>query len=299
MTITNADIQHHKRTVATDEKFSILIPTWNNLAYLELCLKSIKENSFYKHQVIVHINEGSDGTKEWIEQQSDIDYSISDINIGVCYALNICSALAHTDYILYMNDDMYTCKNWDKFLWDEIATLNTKYFFLSATAIEPKAQSICSIEKNYGTDVPSFNEKQLTEEFESLPFNDWNGATWPPNVLHKDLWQLVGGYSTEFSPGMYSDPDFSMKLWQAGVRIFKGVSKSRVYHFSFGSTKRVKKNKGYYQFIAKWGITSSTFTKLYLKRGKAYAGTLSEPEIPFFVRVKNFFKSMMANAALK
>jgi glycosyltransferase involved in cell wall biosynthesis len=299
MTITSANIRYFKRNIAAAEKFSILIPSWNNLAYLQLCIKSIQENSFYKHQIIVHVNEGSDGTREWIEQQSDIDYSISDANIGVCYALNICSVLGHTDYILYMNDDMYACKHWDKFLWDEITALNTKYLFLSATAIEPKAQSICSIEKNYGTNIETFNEEKLAAEFESLPFTDWYGATWPPNVLHKDLWQLVGGYSTEFSPGMYSDPDFSMKLWQAGVRIFKGISKSRVYHFSFGSTKRVKKNKGYYQFIAKWGITSSTFTKLYLKRGSVYAGALNEPDIPLHIKLKNVFKSSLANFELK
>lgn len=295
MNITGVSIQSFKRTGSAEEKFSILIPSWNNLACLQLCIRSIKQNSVYGHQIIVHINEGTDGTKEWILKQPDIDYSISDKNIGVCYALNICSKLAHTDYILYMNDDMYTCKNWDKFLWDEINMIGHKYFFLSATAIEPKAQSVCSIEKNYGTNVNSFDEKKLNAEFDLFPFSDWNGATWPPNVVHKDLWQLVGGYSAEFSPGMYSDPDFSMKLWQAGVRIFKGISKSRVYHFSFVSTKRIKKNNGYFRFIAKWGITSSSFTQLYLKRGSAYTHPLQEPEIPFLIKMKNFYKRILTS----
>ena len=58
----------------------------------------------------------------------------------------------------------------------------------------------------------SFQEQQLLAEYENLPMQDWTGATWPPNVVHKDLWHLIGGYSVEFSPGMYSDPDFSMKL---------------------------------------------------------------------------------------
>ena len=296
--ITDAGIQFFKRSILPNAKFSILIPTWNNLAYLQLCIRSIRENSFFKHQLIVHVNEGTDGTKEWIMQQDDIDFTISDKNIGVCYALNISSTLAHTNYILYMNDDMYACKDWDKFLWDEIDKIGHKYFFISATAIEPKAQSICSIEKNYGTDVHSFDEEKLLNEFESLPFNDWNGSTWPPNVLHKDVWNLVGGYSTEFSPGMYSDPDFSMKLWQAGIRIFKGISKSRVYHFGFASTKRIKKNKGYYQFIAKWGITSSTFTKLYLKRGAVYTAPLEDPEIPSHIKIKNAFKRVWATIKL-
>jgi glycosyltransferase involved in cell wall biosynthesis len=290
MIITETHIASYKRTAITTEKFSILIPTWNNLAYLQLCIRSIRQNSFYKHQIIVHINEGADGTKEWVIEQTDVDYTISDKNIGVCYALNVSSELACTSFILYMNDDMYACKNWDKFLWEEINKIGHKHFFLSATAIEPKAQSICSIEKNFGTDIQSFNEEKLLNEFESLPFKDWNGSTWPPNVLHKDVWNLVGGYSIEFSPGMYSDPDFSMKLWSAGIRIFKGIEKSRVYHFGFGSTRRIKKNKGYYQFIAKWGMTSSTFTKLFLKRGSFYTGPLQAPQIPLGIKLKNFLK---------
>ena len=298
MTI-NANIQLFKRTVFTDQKFSILIPTWNNLAYLQLCIRSIRQNSFFKHQLIVHVNEGADGTIEWIQQQSEIDYTTSDENIGVCYALNISSTLAFTDYILYMNDDMYACKNWDKFLFDEINRIPHNFFFLSATAIEPKAQSICSVEKNFGTDIQSFDEQKLLNEFSGIPFKDWNGSTWPPNILHKEIWDLVGGYSIEFSPGMYSDPDFSMKLWQAGVRVFKGISESRVYHFGYKSTKRIKKNKGYYQFIAKWGMTSSTFTKLFLKRGAAYTSPLQTPQLSFFIKAKNHFKRLLATFKLK
>ena len=43
--------------------------------------------------------------------------------------------------------------------------------------------------------------------------NDWMGATIPPNIVHRDIWDLVGGYSIEYSPGMYSDPDFTAKLY--------------------------------------------------------------------------------------
>lgn len=46
-------------------KFSILIPTYNNLDYLKLAIKSIKENSKYQHELILHINDGSDGTLEY------------------------------------------------------------------------------------------------------------------------------------------------------------------------------------------------------------------------------------------
>lgn len=270
--------------------FSIMIPSWNNLTYLQLCINSIRKNSYYPHQLIVHINEGSDGTLEWIQSQPDISYSYSLVNVGVCYALNSCRTLATTDYLLYINDDMYVCPNWDKPLLDEIKKIGHKYFFLSATAIEIKAQSSCSIQKNFGTSIDQFQEETLIQEFANIPFHDWQGATWPPNVVHKDIWDLVGGYSVEFSPGMYSDPDFSMKLWQVGIRLFKGLEKSRVYHFGSISVKRVKRNKGYYTFIAKWGMTSGTLSKYYLRRGDKFDGPLSEQQIPKHIHLKNYFK---------
>ena len=33
----------------------------------------------------------------------------------------------------------------------------------------------------------------------------------------------VGGFSEEFSPGLGSDPDFNMKLWNKGVRLLKDL----------------------------------------------------------------------------
>jgi glycosyltransferase involved in cell wall biosynthesis len=287
------NILKEKRTVGPFI-FSIIIPSWNNLPYLQLCIESIRKNSTYKHQLIVHVNEGNDGTLEWVKQQSDIDYTHSGENIGVCYALNTARSLLDTDYLLYMNDDMYVCPNWDHELYKEIKNIGYNFFFFSATAIEPIAQSSCSIESNFGTAIESFDEERLLKEYAQLSRTDWQGSTWPPNVVHKDVWDLVGGYSPEFSPGMYSDPDFSMKLWQLGVRLFKGVSKSRVYHFTSLSVKRVRKNKGYYTFISKWGITSSTLTKYYLRRGELFTGALQTPQLSFFIRLKNFVKRVVA-----
>ena len=273
-----------------DYLFSILIPSWNNLAYLKLCILSIRKNSCFKHQIIVHINEGIDGTLDWIKEQTDIDYSASKQNIGVCYALNTSATLAVTDYILYLNDDMYVCPDWDKDLYEEINKIGHKQFFISGTAIEAFPQSACSIKGDFGQDIASFQEDKLLREFDKLPMSDWQGATWPPNVVHKDVWDAIGGYSIEFSPGMYSDPDFSMKLWKMGIRIFKGVSSSRVYHFGSTSVKRVKKNNGYYTFINKWGLTSGTFSRYYLRKGKAYDGPLYKLNIPLPIRLKNIFK---------
>jgi glycosyltransferase involved in cell wall biosynthesis len=126
-----------KTTVGDSEnKFSIIVPTWNNLAYLQTLISSIRKNSFFKHEIILHINDGSDGTLIWAQSQTDIGYTHSSDNIGICKAMNLAAAISTTDYILYINDDMYVCPHWDKYLWDEIKSIGHNYFFLSGTMIE-------------------------------------------------------------------------------------------------------------------------------------------------------------------
>ena len=49
---------------------SIVIPTYNNLDYLKLCLKSLKKNSTFKHEIIIHINDGSDGTLNFVKSNN-------------------------------------------------------------------------------------------------------------------------------------------------------------------------------------------------------------------------------------
>jgi len=271
----------------TNPYFSILIPSWNNLAYLTLCVNSLRKNSCVPFELIVHLNQSIDGSKEWVEAQEDIAFSYSEKNVGVCYAMNAMRNLAKANYLLYLNDDMYVLPGWDVELKNAIDSCGTQKFFFSSTMIEPRAQSSCSIEADFGNSIENFLEEKLLNDYRQFEFQDWQGSTWPPNVVHKDLWDMVGGYSVEFSPGMYSDPDFSMKLWNEGVRLFKGLGASRVYHFGSISVKRVKQNKGYYQFIRKWGMTSSTLSKYYLRRGKPFDGELQKSKIPFGVHIKN------------
>ncbi|MEX2241043.1 MAG: glycosyltransferase family 2 protein, partial [Burkholderiales bacterium] len=115
---------------------------------------------------------------------------------------------------------------------------------------------------------------------------------WPPTLVPRELWHRVGGYSIEFSPGMGSDNDFSMKLWQAGCRVFLGVGDSLVYHFSETSTRRIRKNDGRRQFLMKWGLVQSGFDRHYLRRGAPVPAdpVLPEPTGLGWQRIKSMIK---------
>ena len=91
-----------------------------------------------------------------------------------------------------------------------------------------------------------------------------------------------------------------MKLWRENVRIFKGVSLSRVYHFGSITTRKNKKilpNKGKKTFLLKWKFSVEFFTKHYLRRGSVFDGPLNAPIknlsyfIDFFISI---FKYLIA-----
>ena len=272
--------------------FSIIIPTWNNYAYVKLCVESIRKNSSYNCQIILHINEGNDGTLEWAKEQG-LTYSYTPSNAGICIAVNMAAAFAEKDYIVYMNDDMYCCPGWDTYLAKEIEEIKTDNFMLSATMIEPiDTGNAAVVVADFGTDVLSFKETDLLNALNGFQKNDWSGSSWPPCVISKKYWNIIGGFSIDFSPGMASDDDLAMKLWQVGCRYYKGVGKSLVYHFQTKSTGRIKKNNGRKQFLLKWGVSNSAFNNYFILKGRPFTGILNEPS-PSILRkekIKRWFK---------
>ncbi len=269
--------------------FSIIIPTLNNLKYLKLCLKSIEKNSSFKHEIILHISVGEDGTLDFAKSNK-IKYSFTEYNAGICEGVNTAAKLSSKEYILYSHDDFYFLPKWDQYLIDEIERIGHNHFYLSGTMMH-KGQ----VPLDCGDTIENFNEMELFEKNKKILFDDFQGSTWAPHLLHKKLWDRVGGFSEEYFPGTGSDPDLNMKLWREKVRIFKGLGKCRVYHFgSIVTRDKYKKekfttesgSKGSKIFLLKWGITIKFFIKYYLNGTKTindvilcnkYNGPLNEP----------------------
>ena len=272
--------------------FSIIIPTFNNLKYLKLCIKSIRQNSEFNHQIIPHVNIGSDKTSEFLIKEN-IDFTFTDYNSGICEGMNTASKKSRFEYILYSHDDFYFCPGWDIALKDEIEKIGHNRFYLSGIMMNNGP-----IKCDFGNDLNSFDEKKFLNEYKNYNHYDFQGSTWAPHLIHKELWDRVGGFSEEFYPGTGSDPDLNMKLWKYGVRIFKGINNCKVYHFGSIVTRKYKDHpniktesgsKGGKIFLLKWGITINFFKKIYLKSDTKYSGELTEPQKNFKFYYKLFF----------
>ena len=271
--------------------FSILIPTFNNLNYLKICIDSLKKNSKFDHQILVHVNQGTDGTLEYLKS-INIEYTYTKENIGMPRALNQASKKAKLNYIVISHDDFYYCPGWDIEFEKEIKLLKHNNFYLSSTMV-----GAGQVQFDAGDTHDNFNETKLISNLENIKTFDFQGTTKCPGLVHIDVWKNLGGWSEEFSPTGGDDTDFAMKLWKYDVRIFKGLGKSLAYHFGSITTRKKDKSlftylgsKGNKIFLKKWGISINFFEKYYLKSGlnnekklifNKYDGPLKNP-------IKNF-----------
>lgn len=175
---------------------------------------------------------------------------------------------------------MYFCPGWDAVFKDEL--INTSVindFFLSGTMVQPFESYI---NLNCGKTIEEFNEEKLLKELPLIKYENFQGTHWQPSLIPINTWNKAGGFSEEFSPGLGSDPDFNMKLWKMGVRLFKGLGNCRVYHFSSLSLRKKTWNNGAKTFLLKWGISIKFFKKYYLRSDKKFDGLLNDPNKNFF-----------------
>ena len=167
---------------------SILIPTFNNINYLKLTIKSIRKNSSFKnHEILLHINDGSDGTIDFAKSEN-ITFTYSKENIGLCSSINEVSKISNHDLLLYSHDDMYFCPNWDVALLDEVNSLDHNFYYFSGTMIEQKS---AHISYDCGKSYEDFDEiKLLTNKLTNLNYNFNFHLIIPPNLCCSCIWTL-------------------------------------------------------------------------------------------------------------
>ena len=86
--------------------FSIIIPSYNNLNYLKLCIQSLKKNSKFKHEIVVHVNDGKDGTLDFVKEEN-IKFTYTSYNAGICEGVNKASKISTMKYLLYSHEHKF------------------------------------------------------------------------------------------------------------------------------------------------------------------------------------------------
>ena len=237
------------------------LSTFNNLEYLKLAIKSVRENSFHKDApFVVHAENCTDGTNEWLEQVKD-QYNL-EIYIepiveparGIGGGMNFCADKVKTEYIIFLQSDFYVAKDFDTFLLKELIGC-TKPTVVSSWRIQPnvfnnppqKPGNIFLPLKSFGAYWDDFNSKDflayasLVSETNNMQIRRGEGAG--GFIIRKEDWDYIGGNDSLYAPTSWEDMDLFVRMQNEGYEFIQTTT-SIIWHFAGRGSHRLEENNG-------------------------------------------------------
>jgi len=99
--------------VETRCRVNIVIPNWNGMAWIPVCLDSVFAQDFSDFDVTVVDNGSDDGSVGWIaEKYPQVNIIRNDTNLGFAVAVNQGIAAGSGEYVVLLNTDTMPRKNW-------------------------------------------------------------------------------------------------------------------------------------------------------------------------------------------
>jgi GT2 family glycosyltransferase len=257
-------------TISTMADISVVIPSYRNPTYLDLCLRSLTENAMYldKVEAIVVLDGYADESRAVLAKYPDVNVLEFDENRGQMVAHNLGVMHATSQWILIVNDD-----NVFPILWDERLAAVAGLFkdtIYTPNQIEPTKSIFRSfIQQDFGVtpetfrydDFMEFEQKHSTSFRGQFPYTE-DGGTWPI-LFEKRHYMMLGGIDQNYPSAAVADWDFFLRAELAGLRL-KRYHELCFYHFAGASTrkKNIDWNAGeaqsfeYFQY--KWGFLPPT-----------------------------------------
>jgi glycosyltransferase involved in cell wall biosynthesis len=268
------------------EKITFVIPSRNNLEFLKLAYRSIRNLSMVEtgshsppagglaHDILILDDASTDGTQEWINSLNDKDlityHNPGPERIGIVGMFDKGIEMARTDIIFAFHADMVAGPNLDEHVLKHLK----RGTVVSATRVEPPLH-------------PDGPEKMLVdfgvevEDFDINKFNYWvnNGykpkhdtlvteGIFAPWCMYKDDFLAIGGHDELFAPQSKEDSDLFNRFVLNDYKVLQ-TWEGLVYHFTSRGSRFNKHaggaagknseewiyttNKNMRNFIRKWG----------------------------------------------
>lgn len=257
------------------KQLSVIIPSYRNPTYLDLCLKSAFENQNHDNQIIVVLDGYIEESQEVINKYPGLDVVEFEENKGQMVAHNTGVTLAENEYILIVNDDNVFPKNWDSRLMKHVAFNFDGYRGVySPNQIEPTPSTFGSfIHKDFGQKPSDFRyedflnfEQEKTEIYRQTEHNDItfrsnpktpDGQTWPLFMM-KRWYMTLGGIDQNYPSAAVADWDFFLRCELAGLQCHRDMS-INFYHFAGAATRKIDSSwnegeqRSFEYFYHKWG----------------------------------------------
>ena len=244
---------------------SVVVLTYNNLAFTQNCLFSLESYSDYSNlEVIVVDNASSDGSREWLGQWATEASAaghrrrliLNDDNLGFSAGNNVGLAAAEGEFLVVLNNDTYVTHGWVRTLCSHLRR-------------DPKVGLVGPVTNNIGNEARidigyddivdmhrAAGEYTRAHAGQSMPLET---AAFFCVAMPRHVYEAVGGLDEAFGLGFFEDDDYCRRVagegW--GIACAEDVFVHHHLSASFDALKAeakqalFEKNKAIYE--AKWG----------------------------------------------
>ena len=243
-------------------KVSIIIVTYNNLNYNQLCIESILSKTDYPNfEIIIIDNNSTDGTPDYLRSMETkfdfIKVILNNENYGFAKANNQGTNICDGNYIIFLNNDTVVTKGWlSKFVYyldrhPEIGLIGPVTNFCGNEArIETTYKNLDEMDQfaysyTLGHEGKFFNIKMLALFCVAM---------------RREVINKVGLLDEDFKIGMFEDDDYSHRLKLKGYRVVCAED-IYIHHFGQAAFKKLIETGKYQEvwnrnkklFEEKWG----------------------------------------------
>ncbi|MEK9628644.1 MAG: glycosyltransferase [Nitrospinota bacterium] len=227
---TNGFPESSKMTRSENPLVSVIVPNWNGMRFVGMCLDSLAELNFENFEVIIVDNGSEDGSREMIEEKYPwVRLLKLPYNKGFAIACNEGIKAAKAEYVVLLNNDIEVTPDWLAELYEgmerhpECGMGTTKMMFLDNRDVFYNTGDLFhSWSAGGGRGQGEKDTGQYdTEEY---VFGACAGA----GIYRKKLFEQIGLFDEDFFI-FAEDVDLNMRSQLQG---FKAVylPKSKVYH---------------------------------------------------------------------
>ena len=218
---------------------SVVVLAWDNLAYTQDCVESIRRYTDVPYELII-VDNGSQADAAHYAGAAADQAVLNDRNLGFAPGMNQGLAVASGRYVAFCNNDTVLPPGWASRL---VETADS----------HPRAGIVVPALTAAGT--PGTVRTEPGDQVVVLP--PFSGP--PPAVLFlmpRDVVEAIGGWGEEYLVASGEDVDIGFKVWVNGLDIIFD-ERVLVAHVGKASASKLDDwqslwDKNRYQFLAKW-----------------------------------------------
>ena len=234
---------------------SIVMLTWNQLAFTRLCLESVFSHTPEPFELILVDNGSTDGTVAYLEklaaEHANVKLILNATNRGYAGGNNQGLALANGDTIVLLNNDTVVSRGWLSGLHKALQLKGVGVAGPCSNAVVGP-QLVTSVPYDRATleGLEGFARSWGVEHRDRYP--EVKRVIGFCMAIRRDVIEQIGGLDTSFGMGNLEDDDYCIRVHLAGYKL---VIAQEVFVHHFGSVTFKGQNIDYVRLMeANWKI---------------------------------------------